>query len=104
MDYLKLRKFTKPEIYDISLAPSFIFRRGHSAMLISKSNGFQNGALVNDELRHIFAASRGSEWRIWDLHVHTPASHGYNGTYDDFVSNAQQSKASVIGIKRLLHA
>jgi len=28
---------------------------------------------------------RGAEWRIWDLHVHTPASlvHGYGGESDD---------------------
>ncbi|MGE0567641.1 MAG: hypothetical protein AB7O73_06805, partial [Bacteroidia bacterium] len=40
--------------------------------------------------------NKGSEWRIWDLHVHTPASYG--GDYKDFISNAQNTKASVIGI------
>lgn len=41
-------------------------------------------------------SSRGSLWRIWDLHVHTPASYG--GEYSDFISNAKESIASVIGI------
>lgn len=40
--------------------------------------------------------NKGSEWRIWDLHVHTPASYG--GDYDEFIKKAQASKASVIGI------
>lgn len=39
---------------------------------------------------------RGSEWRIWDLHVHTPASYG--GKFEDFISNAAKSEAEVIGI------
>lgn len=33
---------------------------------------------------------RGSEWRKWDLHVHTPASgmaNQYNGDWDQFVIN-----------------
>ena len=40
--------------------------------------------------------SRGSEWRIWDLHVHTPASYG--GSYETFVENASRCVAAVIGI------
>lgn len=39
---------------------------------------------------------RGSEWRIWDLHVHTPASYG--GSFEDFITNASNSEAAVIGI------
>ena len=42
--------------------------------------------------------TRGSEWRIWDIHAHTPASHGYGGTYDEFIKNAKKSPAKVIGI------
>src|SRR5665648_431545 len=40
--------------------------------------------------------NKGSIWRIWDLHVHTPATYG--GSYQDFIGNAKISKASVIGI------
>lgn len=40
--------------------------------------------------------NRGSIWRIWDLHVHSPASYG--GSYETFIQNVQNSKAHVIGI------
>lgn len=39
---------------------------------------------------------RGSQWRIWDMHVHTPASYG--GDYTDFIEKAKGCKASVIGL------
>lgn len=42
--------------------------------------------------------SIGSKWRIWDLHVHTPFSHSVRGTIEDFITNAQNSVAEVIGI------
>ena len=41
-------------------------------------------------------SEKGSLWRIWDLHVHSPATYG--GAYQDFIKNAEQSIASVIGI------
>ncbi len=40
---------------------------------------------------------RGSEWRKWDLHVHTPASDG-TGTPDDIVNKAIEKGLSVIAI------
>jgi ABC-type lipoprotein export system ATPase subunit len=40
--------------------------------------------------------TRGSIWRIWDLHVHSPASYG--GSYEEFIQNASKSEADVIGI------
>lgn len=40
--------------------------------------------------------NRGSIWRIWDLHVHSPATYG--GDYFTFITNASRSKADVIGI------
>ncbi|PKP59852.1 hypothetical protein CVT91_06095 [Candidatus Atribacteria bacterium HGW-Atribacteria-1] len=39
---------------------------------------------------------RGSEWRKWDLHIHSPATYG--GSYDEFVKNLNTSEAEVIGI------
>ena len=39
---------------------------------------------------------RGSTWKIWDLHVHSPTTYG--GSYEKFISNAQNSIAAVIGI------
>ena len=41
---------------------------------------------------------RGSEWRKWDLHIHTPASFGYVGSYDDLVKTLASSDAEVLGI------
>lgn len=41
---------------------------------------------------------RGSEWRIWDLHVHTPASPGYKGTFDELVSGLAKCEAGVVGL------
>lgn len=32
------------------------------------------------------AMNRGSEWRVWDLHFHTPASYDYK---DKSVTNEQ---------------
>lgn len=40
--------------------------------------------------------NKGSIWRVWDLHVHSPATYG--GEYQTFIDNAKVSKASVIGI------
>lgn len=42
--------------------------------------------------------ARGSEWRKWDLHIHTPASHGYHGTYDDLIKQINGSDCHVVGI------
>jgi len=47
-------------------------------------------------MSHPTSNPRGAVWRIWDLHVHTPASYG--GRYDDFINNAETSEAAVIGI------
>lgn len=41
---------------------------------------------------------KGSEWRQWDLHVHTPESHGFIGDWDQFKEQLQQAKCDVIGI------
>lgn len=40
--------------------------------------------------------NKGSVWRIWDMHVHSPATYG--GDYNSFIANASVSKADVIGI------
>ena len=40
--------------------------------------------------------NKGSIWRVWDLHVHSPATYG--GSYQTFIDNAKTSTASVIGI------
>jgi len=41
---------------------------------------------------------RGSEWRKWDLHVHSPASHGYHGTWEQFEKQLSEAQCDVIGI------
>jgi len=40
--------------------------------------------------------NKGSIWRVWNLHVHSPATYG--GEYQTFIDNAQISKADVIGV------
>ena len=41
---------------------------------------------------------RGSEWRKWDLHVHSPASEGFKGDYNQFVIQLGNADCDVIGI------
>lgn len=41
--------------------------------------------------------TRGSEWRKWDLHIHTPASDG-TGTPEEIVQSALNKGMSVIAI------
>jgi predicted metal-dependent phosphoesterase TrpH len=41
---------------------------------------------------------RGSEWRKWDLHVHTPASHGFQGDWNGFIIQLGNADCDVVGI------
>ena len=41
---------------------------------------------------------RGSEWRKWDLHVHSPASEGFKGDYNQFIIQLGNADCDVIGI------
>ena len=41
---------------------------------------------------------KGTEWRIWDLHVHSPASANYSGGWEEFIIQLGNSKCAVIGI------
>ena len=41
---------------------------------------------------------RGSEWRKWDLHVHSPASEGFRGDYNQFIIQLGNADCDVIGI------
>lgn len=40
----------------------------------------------------------GSEWRKWDLHVHSPASEGFSGTWEQFETQLKNAECEVIGI------
>lgn len=40
----------------------------------------------------------GSDWRKWDLHVHSPASDGFSGTWDQFETQLKNADCAVIGI------
>ena len=40
----------------------------------------------------------GSEWRKWDLHVHSPASDSFSGTWDQFEAQLKKAECDVIGI------
>ena len=41
---------------------------------------------------------RGAEWRKWDLHVHSPASQGFKGDFNQFVIQLGNADCDVIGI------
>ena len=43
--------------------------------------------------------SKGSEWRKWDLHIHSPASgFGTESDYSIFIENLKNSETDIIGI------
>ena len=41
---------------------------------------------------------RGSEWRKWDLHVHSPESENFIGTWEQFKEQLEKADCDVIGI------
>jgi hypothetical protein len=41
---------------------------------------------------------RGSEWRRWDLHVHSPASANFHGDWHSFIIQLGNADCAVIGI------
>jgi ABC-type lipoprotein export system ATPase subunit len=41
---------------------------------------------------------KGSEWRKWDLHVHSPASHNFLGDWNQFIIQIGNAECDVIGI------
>ena len=41
---------------------------------------------------------KGSQWRKWDLHVHSPASFGFSGDWNQFVIQLGNADCDVIGI------
>ena len=41
---------------------------------------------------------KGSEWRRWDLHVHSPASHNFSGNWPQFLKQLSNADCEVIGI------
>lgn len=42
--------------------------------------------------------TRGSEWRKWDLHVHTPESQGFSGDWQQFIIQIGNADCDVIGV------
>jgi len=52
-------------------------------------------------MRDYFNSSKGSEWRKWDLHFHTPSSYDYkdkNQTNQDLINALVQKKISVVAV------
>src|SRR5471032_3323019 len=41
---------------------------------------------------------KGSEWRKWDLHVHSPASDGFAGDWNQFIIQLGNADCDVIGV------
>lgn len=41
---------------------------------------------------------RGAEWRKWDLHVHSPASHIFKGDFNQFIIQLGNADCHVVGI------
>ena len=64
------------------------------------------GTNNNIMLKHLAPWPRGSEWRKWDLHVHTPKTKLYDGykvtgnkdVWDEFYEKIEQSDVEVFGI------
>lgn len=52
--------------------------------------------MITDNQEQNVLYPKGSEWRKWDLHVHSPKTYG--GSYDDFINNINNSEVEVIGI------
>ena len=42
--------------------------------------------------------NRGSEWRKWDLHVHTPESHNFTGDWEQLKKQLSRAECDVVGI------
>jgi predicted ATPase len=42
--------------------------------------------------------SKGSKWRKWDLHVHSPASHAFGGDWNQFIIQLGNADCDVVGI------
>jgi hypothetical protein len=55
-------------------------------------------SIKNKEANNSKQYNEGSKWRKWDLHVHTPYSTGYKGTWEQFVHQIKESDCAVIGI------
>jgi len=55
--------------------------------------------MINKLNNNLYDA-RGSLWRKWDLHVHSPKTYG--GSYNGFIDNINNSEAEVIGINDYL--
>ena len=41
---------------------------------------------------------KGSKWRKWDLHVHSPASHSFSGDWNQFIIQLGNADCDIIGI------
>jgi hypothetical protein len=41
---------------------------------------------------------KGSKWRKWDLHVHSPASHQFSGDWNQFIIQLGNADCDVVGI------
>jgi predicted ATPase len=41
---------------------------------------------------------KGSKWRKWDLHVHSPASHAFQGDWNQFIIQLGNADCDVVGI------
>lgn len=41
---------------------------------------------------------KGSKWRKWDLHVHSPASHAFAGDWNQFIIQLGNADCDVVGI------
>ena len=53
------------------------------------------------DIHDFFNMNRGSEWRIWDLHFHTPASYDYKNksvTNEEIVNGLVSNGVSVVAV------
>ncbi len=57
-----------------------------------------NDKQVNMKMNPQNNLNQGSDWLVWDMHVHTPESDGYSGTWEEFEKQIKNSEAHVVGI------
>ena len=84
---LILQKYTPCDV--------FMLRKGYFLAILLLS------LIKNEYLCKKIIMNRGSEWRIWDLHFHTPSSYDYQDKSvknQDIINALSENNVSVVAI------
>src|ERR1700756_4407391 len=63
-----------------------------------RDNRKPTGKTLTTQNERAMSWPKGSKWRKWDMHVHTPASHGFKGDWNQFIIQLGNADCDVIGI------